>query len=110
SATLPRFGVEFSPTRRTQLFAHMTPGAAPSEIASFNLETGEVTFVEPARANVDAEHLAEATPDRSRRFEVGVGHIIDERSNVEVMAFYDLASGRGIGFLAVPTPGADPEF
>jgi hypothetical protein len=110
TATLPRFGVEFSPTRRTQLFAHMTPGSAPEQIASFNLETGEVTFVEPQRANVAGDRLAEATPDRSRRFEVGVGHVIDERSNVEVMAFYDIASGRGIGFLAVPTPGADPEF
>ncbi len=110
SATLPRFGIEYSPTNRTQVFGRLTPGATTDEIASFDMETGEVTFVEPTIADVPADRIAEATPDRSRRFEVGVGHLIDERSNVEVMAFYDVASGHGIGFLAVPTAGADPEF
>jgi hypothetical protein len=109
-ALLPRFGVEFSPNSRTQIFSRLTPGASLGEIASFDLETGEVTFVEPARANRSLDRLDEASPDRSRRFEVGVGHLIDERSNVEVMAFVDTASGHGIGFLAVPAPGQDPEF
>ena len=109
-AVMPRFGVEFAPNGRTQIFSRLTPGASLDEIASFDLETGEVTFVEPARANRSLDRLAEAGPDRSRRFEVGVGHLIDERSNVEVMAFLDTASGHGIGFLSIPTPGQDPEF
>jgi hypothetical protein len=110
SAVLPRFGVEFAPDPRTQVFARLTPASAMQEIASFDLETGEVTFVEPSRAAVPAERAGEATPDRSRRFEVGFGRLIDERSNFEVMAFYDVASGRGIGFLAVPNPGQGAEF
>jgi len=110
SATLPRFGIEVSPSNRTQIFARLTPGSAPQEIASFDMETGEVTFVEPSRADVTAARLSEATPDRSRRFEAGAGHVIDERSNVEVAAFFDVASGRGIGFLSVPPSGGDAEF
>jgi hypothetical protein len=110
SAVLPRFGIEFAPDNRTQIFARLTPASAMDEIASFDLETGEVTFVEPAIAPVAANRLAEATPDRSRRFEVGFGRLIDEQSNVEVMAFWDVASGRGIGFLSVPAAGADAEF
>lgn len=110
SATLPRFGIEFSPTNQTQIFARLTPGSAMQEVAKFDLETGEVTFVEPATASVPADQLEQATPDRSRRLEIGVGHMIDESSNVEVMAFYDTASGRGIGFLAVPAAGDDAEF
>lgn len=109
-ALMPRFGVEYAPTNRTQVFARLTPGASLDEISSFDLETGEVTFVEPARANVAGDRVSEATPDRSRRFEVGAGHMIDERSNVEVMAFFDNASGHGVGFLSVPTPGADPDL
>lgn len=109
-ALLPRFGVEVAATNQTQIFARLTPGASLDEIASFDLETGEVTFVEPARANAPLDALAFASPDRSRRFEVGVGHLIDERSNVEVMAFFDTAAGHGVGFLAVPSRDADPEF
>lgn len=110
SATLPRFGVEVSPSNRTQIFASLTPGSAAQQIASFDMETGEVTFVEPPRADVSAARLSEATPDRTRRFEAGAGHVIDERSNVEVAAFFDVASGRGVGFLSAPPSGGDEEF
>jgi hypothetical protein len=100
-ALLPRFGLEVSPSARTQVFARLTPGASLTEVARFDLETGEVTFTEPAAA-APAVRDGSAVADRSRRFEVGVGHLIDEQSNVEVMAFVDTATGHGIGFLAVP--------
>jgi hypothetical protein len=109
-ALLPRVGVEFSPSNRSQIFARLTPGSSYDEVASFDLETGEVKFVDSPTAPVATRRLAEARPDRSRRIEIGGGHLIDERSNFEVMAFFDTASGHGIGFLAYPTPGADPEF
>jgi hypothetical protein len=107
---LPRFGLEVNPSSRTQVFARLTPGASLTEVASFDLETGEVTFTEPAAA-APAVRDGVAVADRSRRFEVGVGHLIDESSNVEVMAFVDTATGHGIGFLTVPadSPG-DHEF
>lgn len=110
SAVLPRFGIEMSPTQRTQVFARLTPADMLDESAHFDLETGRVTFDEPLVPNVAAEDLATATPDRSRRFEFGVGHLIDESSNFEVMAFFDSASGKGIGFLAVPAGSAEQEF
>lgn len=110
SAIVPRIGIEIAPTNRTQVFARLTPADMLSDSAHFDLETGQVTFDEPLLPNVDAENLAAATPDRSRRLEFGVGHLISETSNVEVMAFFDSASGRGIGFLAVPTGSAEQEF
>lgn len=110
SAVVPRFGVEISPTHRTQIFARLTPADVLNESAHFNLETGEVSFADPVVPNVDGEELSAATPDRSRRMEFGVGHLIDERSNVEVMAFFDSASGRGIGFLALPAGSLEHEF
>ncbi len=110
SAIVPRFGIELSPSQRTQIFARLTPAEMLDDSAHFDLETGEVTFDAPDIPNVSAEDIASATPDRSRRVEFGVGHLIDERSNFEVMAFFDSASGRGIGFLAVPAGSVDHEF
>ena len=110
SAVLPRFGIEVSPTNRTQIFARLTPADMLDDSAHFDLETGEVTFEDPLVPNVNGEQLADATPDRSRRLEFGVGHLIDEGSNIEVMAFFDSASGRGIGFLALPSGSLEHEF
>lgn len=110
SAVVPRFGIEVSPTHRTQIFARLTPADVLSESAHFDLETGEVSFDEPSFPNVDAGEISSATPDRSRRLEFGVGHLISEKSNVEVMAFFDSASGRGIGFLALPAGSLEQEF
>ena len=110
SAIVPRFGIELSPSQRTQIFARLTPAEMLDDSAHFDLETGEVTFDAPDIPNVSAEDIASATPDRSRRVEFGVGHLIDERSNFEVMAFFDSASGRGIGFLAVPAGSVEHEF
>ena len=110
SAIVPRFGIELSPSQRTQIFARLTPADMLDDSAHFDLETGEVTFDAPDIPNVSAEDIASATPDRSRRVEFGVGHLIDERSNFEVMAFFDSASGRGIGFLAVPAGSVEHEF
>lgn len=109
-AIVPRFGVEVSPSSRTQIFARLTPADMLSDSAHFDLESGQVTFDEPALPNVSAAEIEQATPDRSRRLEFGVGHLIDESSNVEVMAFIDAASGKGIGFLAVPAGSAEQEF
>lgn len=109
-ALLPRFGLEVNPSACTQVFARLTPGASLTEVAKFDLETGEVTFTEPSTV-APVEHDGVAVPDRSRRFEMGVGHLIDEQSNIEVMAFVDTATGHGIGLLAIPAdaPG-DAEF
>lgn len=108
-AVLPRVGVEFDATPTTQVFARLSPGSDFAEVTKFDLETGEATFAEPEREYLPAERDGALLPDRSRRFEVGVGHLIDERSNVEVMAFFDTASGHGVGFLAIPAEGADGE-
>jgi hypothetical protein len=107
---LPRVGVEVAATPQTQIFAGLRPGSSLTEIARFNFETGEVTFTEPARVGTPGESGGMPVLDRSRRMEVGVGHLLDEQSNIEVMAFFDTASGRGIGLLAVPSEGGDPEF
>lgn len=110
TAIVPRLGVELSPSQRTQVFARLTPASDLDQSVRFDLETGAVTFREPDVPNVAAGDLSQATPDRSRRFEFGIGHEIDERSSVEVMAFVDSASGRGIGFLAIPAAGDDAQF
>jgi hypothetical protein len=104
---LPYLGLEFTATARTQFFARLAPGSTP-EVESFDLETGRVTFREAQVAPAAASE--EVTPDRSRRLQLGIGHIIDERSNVEVVAFFDVVSGRGIGVLAVPAGGVDARF
>lgn len=106
-ALLPRLGFEMSPTHRTQIFGGFAPGSSLREVASFDLETGRIAFVEP-----DTPIVAGGRPraDRSRRLELGVGHLIDEQSNFEVMAFYDTASGKPIGLLALPPSGASAEY
>ena len=107
---LPRLGVEFAPTNRTQMYARFTPGSTENVIGSYNAEEQKVQFVEPLTVGTRGEAARDIVADRSRRVEVGFSHLIDERSNVEVMAFYDVASGRGIGFLAVPAAGTDAEY
>ncbi|HQR38476.1 MAG TPA: TonB-dependent receptor [Blastocatellia bacterium] len=110
STILPRLGVEFSPTNRTQVFARLTPGSTDDVISQFDTESGVVRFVEPVPIAVSSNGSDPIAGDRSRRCEIGFSHLFDERSNVEVMAFYDVASGRGIGFLSVPASGGDSEF
>ena len=101
----PRLGFAFDADSRTRLHASLTQGTdAGVRADGVEFEDGQVVFNEnpgQAVALVDGQ----AVMERSHRVEFGVERVLDERSSVDVSAFFDTVSGRGVGLLSTPVEG-----
>jgi carboxypeptidase family protein len=105
AAITPRFGVQFDANARTRLKASYAPGGDESSVQStINLEDGPVLFKQPAAQPV-AFVGGRAVMGQSRRLEFGVQRVLNNRSNVEATAFFDMTDGRGVGIMALPLSG-----
>ena len=102
-AITPRFGVQYDVNARTRVKAAFASGGEEDGIQSVaNFEGEQVIFrAQPTRpvAFVDGQAVLE----RSHRLEFGVERVLDNSSNVEATAFLDTTSGRGVGYLSLPT-------
>ena len=102
SALSPRLGFQFDASARTRVKAAYAPGGNESMIQSVaEFEDGPVLFrqaVSGAVALVDGQ----AVMEKSRRFEFGLEHVLDNSSNIEATAFFDTTSGRGVGLMSMP--------
>jgi hypothetical protein len=109
-SVLPRIAVQFTPTSRTRLNAGVTPGASdnltPVDAEGLNTEGLHIPFeTRPEEIAINESPVL----DRSRRFEVGVEHLLGNgSSSIEATAFYDVIAGHGVGVLALPLE-ASPE-
>jgi Carboxypeptidase regulatory-like domain len=110
-SVLPRIAVQFTPTSRTRLNAAVTPGAGEdnlsrADVEGLNTEGLHIPFeTRPQEIAVNESPVL----DRSRRFEVGVEHLLGNgSSSIEATAFYDVIAGHGVGVLALPLE-ASPE-
>jgi hypothetical protein len=101
----PRLGFAFDANSRTRLHASLTQGTdAGVRADGVEFEDGQVVFNEnpgQAVALVDGQ----AVMERSHRVEFGVERVLDERSSVDVSAFFDTVNGRGVGLLSTPVEG-----
>ncbi|HET8783441.1 MAG TPA: carboxypeptidase regulatory-like domain-containing protein [Pyrinomonadaceae bacterium] len=113
-AFTPRFGVQYDVNARTRVKAAFASAADEDGIQSVaTFEDEQVVFrgnsVRPV-AFIDGQAVLE----RSHRLEFGIERVLDNHSNVEATAFFDTTSGRGVGFMSMPstafsgtTAGAD---
>jgi hypothetical protein len=98
----PRLGLQFDANARTRIKAAYAPGGgetATQSMAAF--EGQQIVFKQPATqpiALVDGR----AVMERSRRFELGIERVLDNRSSIEANAFFDTTSNRGVGLMSTP--------
>jgi Carboxypeptidase regulatory-like domain len=102
AAISPRLGLQFDANARTRVKAAYAPGGNETEQqGSASFEDGDVVFKQPAMQPV-AFVGGRAVMGQSRRLELGVERVLDNRSTVEASAFVDMTSGRGVGLMAAP--------
>ncbi|HEV2911921.1 MAG TPA: TonB-dependent receptor [Pyrinomonadaceae bacterium] len=100
----PRLGLQFDANARTRVRAAYAPGGDETQEAQSTIdgfEGQQIVFKQPgaqAIALVDGR----AVMERSRRFEFGVERVLDNESSVEVNAFFDTTSNRGVGLMNTP--------
>ncbi len=96
----PRIGIQYDANARTRLKAAYAPGGEEGRIQSVaNFEDSQIVFNEANHrpiAFVDGR----AVMERSHRLEFGVERVIDNKSNLEMSAFFDTTTGRGVGLLS----------
>ena len=98
----PRLGLQFdlnSKTRFRSAFTQQTEERTWSNVV--DLEDNAVTFHDPV--SVDDLVIADKKPqmNKSTRFEFGIERVLDNRSSVEMNAFFDATLGRGVGLNSI---------
>ena len=98
----PRLGLQFDANARTRIKAAYAPGGGESATQSMAAFEGQqIVFKQP-----DAQPIAlvdgRAVMERSRRFELGIERVLDNKSSIEMNAFFDTTSNRGVGLMTAP--------
>jgi hypothetical protein len=98
----PRLGVQFDAGARMRVRAAYAPGGDAERAQSVaEFEDERILFREPVSRTL-AVADGRAVMERSRRLELGVERVLDNRSSVEATAFFDTTSGRGVGLFSAP--------
>ena len=103
SAVSPRLGLQFDVNPKTRFHAAYTTQTQQRSWSDvIDLEDSHVAFQEP----VAVEDLVTVNDrpqlNKSRRFEIGIERVLDNKSSVETTAFFDLTTGRGVGLSNIP--------
>jgi hypothetical protein len=107
----PRLGFQYdldSKTRMRSAFTSFTEERTWSN--AIQLEGSEVIFREPAAIEDIAIENNKPVMNRSSRFEIGIERVLDNRSSVELTAFFDTTFSRGMGFEAMNLSPSGNEF
>lgn len=107
----PRLGFQYdldSKTRMRSAFTSFTEERTWS--SAIQLEGTEVVFREPAAIEDIAIENSKPVMNRSSRFEIGIERVLDNRSSVELTAFFDTTFSRGLGFSAMNLSSSGEEF
>ena len=103
SSITPRLGFQYdldAKTRFTTAFAsHTEPRTWTHAV---ELEDAQVFFREPVAVEDIVLDNGNPLLNKSTRFEFAIQRVIDNDSNLEAKAFFDMALGRGIGLAALP--------
>jgi hypothetical protein len=103
SAVSPRLGLQFDVNPKTRFHAAYTTQTQQRSWSDvIDLEDSQVAFQEP----VAVEDLVTVNDrpqlNKSRRFEIGIERVLDNKSSIETTAFFDLTTGRGVGLTNIP--------
>lgn len=103
SSLSPRFGLQLDLNSKTRFRTAYTAQTEKRNWAqAIELEDTEIAFQEPvAMADLVVDH-GRPQLNRSRRFEVGIERVLDNKSSVEASTFFDLTPGRGVGLNSLP--------
>lgn len=107
----PRLGFQYdldSKTRMRSAFTSFTEERTWS--SAIQLEGTEVVFREPAAIEDISIENNKPVMNRSSRFEIGIERVLDNRSSVELTAFFDTTFSRGLGFSAMNMSPSGEEF
>lgn len=98
----PRIGLQFDANSTTRFsFAYTTQTEEPNWQRAVEMEDTTVIFRSPQTAPlVFAENKVQMP--KMRRAEFGVERVLDNNSNLEATAFFDLTQNRGIGLMNLP--------
>ena len=110
SSLSPRLGLQFDLNSKTRLRSALTSQTEEKSWArAIDLEGRSVAFAEPLA--IEDLFVVNKKPqmNKSRRLELGVERILDNRSSIEANIFLDTTSGRGVGInsFAFDTLGED---
>lgn len=98
----PRLGLQFDLNSKTRFRSAFTQQTEERTWANaVDLEGADITFRDPVA--VDDLVVANNKPqmNKSTRFEVGLERVLDNRSSVEMNAFFDATLGRGVGLNSI---------
>jgi hypothetical protein len=96
---LPRLEVGINMGAKARLFGGIIPSSSADEQSRFKLDSADIVFPE---AKLVAIMGSKPVADRSYRVQLGGEKVLADGSRLEVMAFFDEVSGRGLEFIAVP--------
>ena len=98
SALTPRLGLQFDVDAKTRVrsaFTSQNTDVTWSQVV--DLEGSNVTFRDPVAVDDFVSVAGRPQMNRSSRLEFGVERVLDNRSSVELNAFFDATAGRGVG-------------
>lgn len=94
----PRLGLQYDLNEKTRLRSAFTTVTEERSWAhAIDLEGQSVSFAEPISVEDMVFDAGKPQMNKSRRFEIGIERIIDNRSSIEANAFFDTVVGRGVG-------------
>lgn len=102
SSISPRVGIQFDANARTRVKAAFAPGGnETADQSTVSFENRDIIFKQPMAQPI-AFVGGRAVMGQSRRLELGMERVIDNRSRIEATAFLDLTTNRGVGLMATP--------
>ena len=103
SSLAPRFGFQFDVNSKTRLTTAWTTQTETRSWANpVDLEGESFAFSEPVVVEDLVVLNKKPRMNKSRRVELGVERVLDNRSSIEVNAFADTTFGRGVGLNSIP--------
>lgn len=110
SSVAPRLGLQVDLNSKTRFkTAYTTQNEERTWSDVIDFEGSQVLFRQQFEPRSIA--LEEDTPQmfKSRRFEFGIERVLDNKSTIETVAFFDSVSGRGLGLTRLPINSLNQE-
>ncbi len=107
----PRLGFQYDLDSKTRFRSSLTTSTEERTWAkAIELEDAQVFFREPVLMRDIAIENDRPIMNRSSRFELGIERVLDNRSSVELNAFFDTTFSRGVGIAAFDDRSVAEEF
>lgn len=104
----PRLGMQFDIDAKTRFrTAYTTQTEDRTWSRAIELEDSQVLFREPVSMRDFVIESGKPRMNRSSRFEFGIERVLDNKSSIEMNAFFDATLGRGVGMTSLAFDALD---